>query len=342
MSDLAAVVEKPAVDATLAALQAEGIYDDQRRLVPYDEDRIAIPVTAPPQETSVADVVQQVDPEPRVTDLATLLGERGFAADEIDRAPSSWAVIGDVVLARFGDCDRREAVGEALLELHRNATTVLDRRGISGAHREPDVEVLAGEGDTETVHTEHGTEYAMDLAAVMFAPGNKAERARMGEVVDPDERVLDMFAGIGYFALPMARAGAQVTAVERNPVAFQYLTENAKRNGVAERMELLLGDCREIVPLRVEAGERYDRVVMGYYDAHEYLGPALSALRDGAWIHMHEATPEALLWDRPVERLESAAAAAGRTVEIEARRRVKSHSEGVAHVVIDATVGENS
>ena len=341
MTDLAAVVEKSAVDATLAALQAEGIYDDDRRLVSDDEGRIAIPVTAPPRETSVAEVVHQVDPEPRVTDLPTLLRERGFSPDEVEQAPSSWAVLGDVVLVRFEDCERREAVAEALLELHRGATTVLDRQGISGPHREPSVDVVAGAGDTETVHTEHGTEYAMDLAEVMFAPGNKAERAHMGEVVDPGERVLDMFAGIGYFALPMARAGAHVTAVERNPAAFQYLTENARRNDVAPRMELLLGDCREIVPLRVDAGDRYDRVVMGYYDAHEYLGPALSAIRDGGRLHMHEATPEALLWDRPVERLESAATAAGRTVEIEARRRVKSHSEGVAHVVIDATVGEN-
>ena len=341
MNDLAAVVEKPAVDVTLAALRAEGIYDDDRRLASYDGDRIAIPVTAPPRETDVADVVHQVDPEPRVTDLPTLLRERDFSPSEIEDAPGSWAVIGDVVLVRFEDCERREAVGEALLELHRGATTVLDRQGISGAHREPSVEVVAGAGDTETVHTEHGTEYAMDLAQVMFAPGNKAERAHMGEAVDPDERVLDMFAGIGYFALPMARAGAHVTAVERNPTAFQYLTENAKRNDVAERMELLVGDCREIVPLRVEAGERYDRVVMGYYDAHEYLEPALSAVRDGGLIHMHEATPEALLWDRPVDRLEAAATAAGREIDIEARRRVKSHSEGVAHVVIDARVGDN-
>jgi tRNA wybutosine-synthesizing protein 2 len=30
-----------------------------------------------------------------------------------------------------------------------------------------------------------------------------------------------MFAGIGYFTLPMARAGATVTAVEHNPTSFR-------------------------------------------------------------------------------------------------------------------------
>jgi tRNA wybutosine-synthesizing protein 2 len=197
---------------------------------------------------------------------------------------------------------------------------------------------VAGDGDTETIHTEHGTRYAMDLSRVMFAPGNKAERARMGDRAEAGERVLDMFAGIGYFTLPMARAGARVTAVEKNSVAFQYLSENARLNDVEDRVSLVLGDCREAVPIRVAAGERYDRAVMGYYDAHEYLEPALAALEAGGTLHMHEATPEALLWERPVERLESAVQSADRTVRAIDRRRIKSHSEGVAHVVLDAVI----
>jgi tRNA wybutosine-synthesizing protein 2 len=338
MTALAALVAKPDVDVAIESLREEGIHDDSRRLVEYDEDRVAIPVTDPPRDTRVADVIEQVDPEPRVTDLPTLLRERDFSAAEIERAPGSWAVIGSVILVRFGDCERREAVAEALLDLHRGADTVLAREGIDGEHREPTVAVVAGDGDTETVHTEHGTRYAMDLSRVMFAPGNKAERARMGDLATAGERVLDMFAGIGYFTLPMARAGARVTAVEKNPVAFQYLSENARLNDVTDRVSLLLGDCREVVPIRVAAGETYERVVMGYYDAHTFLDPALAALESGGTLHMHEATPEALLWERPVQRLESAVADAGRTVRSVDHRRIKSHSEGVAHVVLDAVI----
>ncbi|MFW5903498.1 MAG: class I SAM-dependent methyltransferase, partial [Halolamina sp.] len=269
----------------------------------------------------------------------TLLDERGFTAAEVDRAPSSWAVVGDVILLAFEDCERREAVAEALLDLHGEADTVLARHGIAGETREPDVEVVTGSGETETIHYEHGTAYALDLSRVMFAPGNKAERAHMGEVVEQGETVLDMFAGIGYFTLPMARAGARVTAVEKNPEAFRFLTENAALNDVHDRVELLLGDCRDAVENRVAAADpRFDRVVMGYYDAYEYLDSALAALAPGGIVHMHEATPEAELWDRPERHLRDAAAAADRSVEITGRRRVKSHSEGVWHVVVDARV----
>jgi tRNA wybutosine-synthesizing protein 2 len=77
---------------------------------------------------------------------------------------------------------------------------------------------------------------------------------------------------------------------------------------------------------------------MGYYDAHEYLDAALEALAPDGTLHMHEATPEARLPERPVSRLESACREHGRSVEVDEVRRVKSHSEGVQHVVVDATV----
>ena len=205
---LAAVVHKAGTDAAIRGLRAEGVYDEARRVVERDDETVEVPVEAPPERTDVLGVVRQHDPEARVTGLADLLRERGWTDEQVADAPASWAVVGSVVLVAFEDCPRREAVGEALLELHGNADTVVARGAIAGAHREPDVEVVAGEGDTETVHVEHGTRYALDLSEVMFSPGNKAERARMGDVVEAGEEVLDMFAGVGYFALPMARAGA--------------------------------------------------------------------------------------------------------------------------------------
>ena len=350
---LAAVVAKPRSQVAIESLRAEGVYDDARSVTEWTADSVAVPVTAPPQETQFREIVRQVG-ERRLRTLDDHLRERGWTDEEIERAPGSWAVLGSVVLVDMGDSPRPAEVGEALLALHGEAETVLARHGISGDHREPSVEVIAGDGDTETVHTEHGTRYAMDLAEVMFSPGNKAERARMGNVVSEgrgtrpsgrasgetasdSERVLDMFAGIGYFTLPMARAGAHVTAVERNPTAFRFLVENVMLNDVGERVHPYRADCRDVVPGFAEEG-RADRIVMGYYEAHEYLDSALDALAPGGVLHMHEATPDALVFDRPIERLEAAASEADRAVEVLDTRRVKEYSEGVAHVVVDARI----
>jgi len=335
---LAVVVEKSRTEVALASLREEGIHDAGRRIVEHG-DAVAIPVTAPPVETEGEVVRQEDEGEACLRTLDDHLRERGWSEDERERAPGSWAVVGSVVLVDPGDCPRPGELGDALLALHSEADTVLARAGIDGEHREPAVDVLAGEGDTRTVHREHGTTYALDLARVMFSPGNKAERARMGELVSEGERILDMFAGIGYFTLPMARAGAHVTAVERNPVAFEFLVENVVRNGVETQIETYRADCRDVVAGGLEAETfAFDRVVMGYYDAHEYLDSALAALSPGGWLHMHEATPGALVPDRPVERLHAAADEAGRDIDVRDLREVKGYSEGVVHVVVDAVV----
>ena len=328
-TDLAVVVPKPDAGDAIARLRETGVYDDTRRVREHD-DGVAIPVVAAPDAVD-GRIVEQANPEPRVAGLDDLLAERGFSETEIAAAPNSWTVIGDVILARFDGCPRRAEIGEALLDLQ-SGETVLDHRGIAGEHREPDVEVVAGSGETETVHTEHGTQYALDLATVMFSPGNKRERVRMGEVVAPDERVLDMFAGIGYFTLPMARAGADVTAAEINPEAYRYLVENAVLNGVQDKLSAFRADCRDVDVLA-------DRVVMGYYDAPDYLDTALAALDSGV-VHLHATAPTDDPWTEPVAALE--AAAGERLVEILDRRVVKSHAPGVDHVVVDARIGESA
>ncbi|MFU8869293.1 class I SAM-dependent methyltransferase [Natronococcus sp.] len=394
---LAAVVERARTETAIESLRAEEVYDDSRRVQEVSgvvrdhgeraddaleadwaaseltssegdatrEDepkRIALPVTEPPTETRVLEVVRQLEPEPRSRDLEDLLAERGWSEADLEAAPGSWAVIGSVVLVTIPEhCPDETELAEALLELHGEADSVLADEGIAndgtaGTYREPRTRLLAGESDTETIHTEHGTQYGLDPAKVMFSPGNQAERARMGEVVDSDERVFDMFAGIGYFTLPMARSGVRVTATELNPTAFRYLLENAVLNDVADRVDAYMTDCRDV------ASElEVDRVVMGYYgcadgaeddpedarpartdEAHEFLPAALEALVPGGIVHYHEATPESRLWERPVERLEAAAERAGRELEILEKRRVKSHSAGVAHVVVDARFGDDA
>ncbi len=333
---LSAVVAKPRTQAAIGSLRAEGVYDDSRSIRECGEGAVAIPVTDHPAETAVTEVVRE-EGEPRLRTLEDHLREAGWSDAELDRAPGSWAVVGSVVLVEMGDTPRPSEVGEALLALHGGADTVLARGGVEGQHREPSAEVVAGEGDTSTVHREHGVEYALDLAEVMFSPGNKAERARMGERASAGERVLDAFAGIGYFTLPMAGAGAHVTAIERNPDAFASLLENAARNGVTDRVEPYRADCRDV--LDAYGGQPFDRAVLGYYEAHEYLPWVLPTVEPGGVVHVHEATPEALAPDRPVERLADAAAGCGRDTEVRETRTVKGYSEGVVHVVVDAHVG---
>lgn len=328
---LAALVAKPEVDATIAGLKAEGVYDDGRQIKEFDDETVAIPIDTPPTSTPVDRIITQDDPSYRRQTIRDMLAARGWEKSALETVPASWSVLGSVIVADFDGCVNPEAVGEVLLELHRNADTVVEIESIDGDRRLPSTRVIAGYGDTETVHTEHGTKYAMDLARVMFSPGNKQERVHMGSVTDPSETVFDMFAGIGYFTLPIARAGARVTATEINPEAFKFLVENARLNGVADRIDCYCDTCRA---LDITA----DRVVMGHYDAASYLDAAIPATRQGGLLHLHTTGSTDTIWETAATSLSEETYRHGRDVTIEDRRRIKTIGPGLIHGVVDCRI----
>lgn len=250
-----------------------------------------------------------------------------------DLLPDRWERVGEVLLLRFPPDLRphQEAVCRAYASVL-GVKAVLDPSGgIGGPWRQPRTELLWGD-DTETVHVENGIRYRLDPRQVMWSSGNVDERIRMARTVEEGEVVVDLFAGIGYFALPMAVHGraSRVYACEANPVAHGYLVENIDLNG-ADAVEPRLGDCRTEAPEGVA-----DRVVLGYLDdTHRFLPTALRALRRGGWVHYHEAVPDARAAELETH-LRGAVGRAGLALKALDRRRVKSYAPGVSHWVVDA------
>jgi tRNA wybutosine-synthesizing protein 2 len=179
--------------------------------------------------------------------------------------------------------------------------------------------------------------YEFDAAAQMFSKGNVEERLRMGRTVRPGETVVDMFAGIGYFTLPMAVLGRprRVAACEIDPSAHAWLVRNVRRNRVGGVVEPLLGDCREVAPRGAA-----DRVVMGYVGGTDsFLPAAMEALAPGGGVvHFHDKYPVEDVPARPLAAVEEAARAAGRTARLLSWREVKSFAPGVVHAVLDVEV----
>lgn len=253
---------------------------------------------------------------------------------EKELLPSGWQILGDIIIVTLRkELENRNAeIGKALLSLYPRCKTVLLDRGISGKMRQPTREIIAGK-ETETMHRENGCLFKVDAMRLMYSKGNLAERKRISKLCR-GENVVDMFAGIGYFSIPMAVHSKpnKIFAIEINPVAFGYLKENIKLNKVEDIIEPIQGDCSVVTPHGIA-----DRVIMGYLDAHEYLKYGICALLPGGIIHYHEAVPEAIE-HRPVERIIEAAGKLGRKAEIIGVRRIKKYSPGVWHVVVDAKV----
>ena len=115
---------------------------------------------------------------------------------------------------------------------------------IHGQKREPEVEMIYGEG-TETIHKENYCKFKFDVSRIMWSKGNTGERLRMSKIPEDNETIIDMFAGIGYFTIPMAVHSnpKKIFSIEINPVSYDYLCENIKLNKVENTVEPILGDC---------------------------------------------------------------------------------------------------
>ena len=252
------------------------------------------------------------------------------------KLPKRWEQLGHVLVLKI-DHELEDWLEEIAITYARvlEVDTVLrDTGGIEGQYREPVMELLIGD-NTETIHLENGIKYCLDAARIMFSSGNVDERIRMASMCEPNETVVDMFAGIGYFTLPMAvhSEPARIIAHEINPRSHKYLKMNSQLNGAGKIVEPVLGDC-----LEAEEGIA-DRVIMGYVGTtHEYLPKAMKILKETGIIHYHETCPDRLMPDRPQNRVIEAAINAGKSVEMMEMRTIKTYSPGVVHVVVDAMV----
>lgn len=264
--------------------------------------------------------------------LAGLLPESALAA-----LPRNWQRLGRVLVLPLPPALEPWArgVAEAYARELRCEAVVRDTGPIEGAHREPRRALLWG-SSTETVVTEGGVRFALDAARLMWSAGNVHERQRIPRLVRRDEVVVDLFAGVGYFTVPIAaKAGARVVACESNPVAFDYLKRNLALNRVEALVEPRLGDCRAVAPRGAA-----DRVLMGYtVETQEFLPTALAALKpSGGVVHYHEACPARLWRERPWARVREAAEREGRSAKLLGQRVVKDYAPGMVHAVVDAEV----
>jgi tRNA wybutosine-synthesizing protein 2 len=232
-------------------------------------------------------------------------------------------MIGDVAVIH-GDKPCREQVDEIVGFRHPRG--VLWIESLHHATRTPETHILWGDAG-EVEHHENGYTYFLDPGKVMFAQGNRSEKMRISQLVsrsDAAERVADMFAGIGYFTLPIAGSGARVHAMEINPVAFEYLNRNVRENGLSRQVNSSLGDCRDLLY------GIYDRIVMGHFDAISMLPSALLHVREGSIIHLHSiGTVE----DTIKEQVEGAGFSASIHVH-----KVKKYRPHAWHVVQDVTI----
>ncbi|KQC02852.1 MAG: methyltransferase, partial [Methanolinea sp. SDB] len=189
--------------------------------------------------------------------------------------------IGGIAVMQERDLPGAESLLASRPSLH---TILFPESQVEGDFRTRRFEVLAGTPTTKTDYTEYGLSFAIDLEAAYFSARLASERRRILALMSPGEQVLDMFAGVGPFALTLAGQASFVVASDLNPVAVRLMVENIRRNRAVSVLPVL-ADANRLPAL---LPWKFDRVIMNFpLHAYRFLPSALRLCRLGGTIYCY-------------------------------------------------------
>jgi tRNA (guanine37-N1)-methyltransferase len=252
----------------------------------------------------------------------------------IEEIKNSFDIIGDIVILEIPEEFNayKYIIGNAALKFTKRKAVYRKTSKIKGIIRTRELEHLAGEEISETIHREFGSKFKLDVKQVYFSPRLATERKRISDLVNNNETIIDMFAGIGPFSISIAKNhNVKLYAIDINPNAYKYLKENIGLNKLEGTIIPLLGDVNDVLnTLNLQA----DRIIMNLPgSALNFLDIAIKSLNIGGVLHYYEFASQ---YEIPIERIIETAYP--RKVEVLNSRKVKSKSPGNWHIGIDARI----
>ena len=239
--------------------------------------------------------------------------------------PTSFDVIGDIGIFRLPDelSSYAKEIGSALLGAFPRLRTVAMDKGVKGEFRVRDLEVVAGDERLETMHQEYGIRLLVDPSRVYFNPRLAGERHRVASQVREGETVIDMFSGIGPFAIMIAKQAKPfaVFALDINPDCIEYMRSNIEINKVSTVVPIE-GDARHAmfdIPCA-------DRIVMNLpHTARQFFAEALTRSNIGGTIHFYHICERHEI-DSVLEQMQLEARGMGVCVDVAHKEELKTYS----------------
>jgi len=268
-----------------------------------------------------------------------------LSEEELSVLPRGFQTLGKIIILKLNPklYEKKKEIGEACLKLFPKIKSIYLNRGrIVGSFREPEkIELVVGENNPLVEHKEHNVIYRFDITKIMFSKGNLNERKYLATLIKSGEVIVDMFAGIGYFSLPIAKHSTveRIYSIELNSESYKYLEENIKLNHLEQKVVPIKGDCKVEVVKLSESGIRADRIIMGVFPApKDYIEEALSLVKDKGTMFHYEGVVDKNNFIALFEEFKEIALNEGYNCELKSHRTVKSYGPHLYHVVLDIFV----
>ncbi|KAJ3855274.1 Met-10+ like-protein-domain-containing protein [Lentinula lateritia] len=186
-------------------------------------------------------------------------------------APVGFAATGHIAHVNLNDdyLSYKNTIGQLFLDKNKTIRTVVNKLdNIDTQFRFFQMEVIAGEPDFIVEHHESDCRFTFDFSRVYWNSRLHTEHDRIVQSVHPGEVLVDVFAGVGPFAIPAGKKGCAVMANDLNPASYMYLCQNIRDNEVSDEVRAFCEDGRDFIR------NAFTRVYDTPFPA--YTGPKLS------------------------------------------------------------------
>lgn len=226
--------------------------------------------------------------------------KKGLTKKEMKLIPHSFDLVGDILIfSEFPDGLRKKKkqVGEWMIKRHKNVKVVCEKiKEYSGTFRTPTLRIIAGEKRKETIYTEHGCRFKLNVEKAYFSPRLSTERKRIYQQVKKGESILVMFSGVAPYVVVIAKntSAKEIYGIEINPNAHKYAMQNiilnkldvGEKKGKNGKVRLFLGDVKKTLP---KINKKFDRIIMPLpKTAEEFLSVALGKIKKKGVIHFYD------------------------------------------------------
>ena len=272
------------------------------------------------------------------------LKKEGLKEQELKQIPNSYDIVGDIVIINIENEDiikkYSKQLGKALQKVNSHVKVVLNKaKEHHGEFRTQDLDWIYGENRKETIITENGCKLKTNVEEVFYSTRLATERKRIAKLVKKNETIGVFFAGVGPFAIEIAKLAnnpKEVIAIELNPIGVKYLKENIKLNKLEGKIVPILGDVREVSK---KYKDYFDRIPMPLPKSAEmFLDSAIYSCKDKGIIHTYNFVSK----NNPYEKIEKILKIKEKEnnvkLKIINKQVIRSFSPAVVQIVMDIMV----
>jgi tRNA (guanine37-N1)-methyltransferase len=219
-------------------------------------------------------IIHELDGKPTTTSVS--LSYNDFSAEQVlqrllgnvlDEVPGAFETAGHIAHLNLREAalPYKHIIAQVILDKNNHIQTVVNKIGDVGSEfRTFPMEVLAGDDNTIVDLREGGCRFQFDFRHVYWNSRLQMEHGRLVKSIvnAGGEVVCDMMAGVGPFAVPLAKSGLTVYANDLNPQSYKYLALNAKLNKIEQHLHSSNMCGREHVRSLLSQGIVFQHVIM--------------------------------------------------------------------------------